>query len=113
MFVSTAPARDLAAYKWHNRLLLLFAPSQEDARLLQQHKLLQSHTKNLDDRDFRIFTIVEKSPLRSRFQVAPDAFVVILVGKDGTEKLRAETVVEAAKIFNLVDSMPMRQAGGR
>ena len=34
---------------------------------------------------------------------------MILVGKDGTEKLRAHHVVSAQALFALIDAMPMRQ----
>jgi len=41
--------------------------------------------------------------------VAPDAFRVVLVGKDGTEKRRDAEPVAARSLFDTIDAMPMRQ----
>ncbi len=47
--------------------------------------------------------------LRSQFNVAPQEFRVILVGKDGTAKRHDSNPVEPEVIFNEIDAMPMRQ----
>ena len=36
-------------------------------------------------------------------------FTFILVGKDGTEKLRSDTLITTAKLFSIIDAMPMRK----
>ena len=46
--------------------------------------------------------------LRSQFKIQPGSSVVILVGKDGTEKLR-KTTAQLGELFTLIDAMPMRQ----
>ncbi|MCS4120976.1 hypothetical protein GGP45_001318 [Salinibacter ruber] len=38
-----------------------------------------------------------------------DAFRVVLVGKDGTEKRREAEPVSARSVFDTIDAMPMRQ----
>ena len=43
------------------------------------------------------------------FGVTDDEFNAILVGKDGTVKLNRKTAVSAQALFDLIDSMPMRQ----
>ena len=47
--------------------------------------------------------------LRDRFDVPDDAFRVVLVGKDGTEKRREAEPVSARSVFDTIDAMPMRQ----
>jgi hypothetical protein len=47
--------------------------------------------------------------LRGRFGVTGNSFAAILVGKDGTEKLRHDAPVTAAKLFATIDAMPMRR----
>ena len=42
--------------------------------------------------------------------VAPDAFALLLIGKDGGEKRRDTSVPDLNSLFNLIDGMPMRQA---
>ena len=51
----------------------------------------------------------DASALRARFEVPSDGFAVILVGKDGLEKLRGTAPIEMAKIFETIDAMPMRR----
>ena len=40
---------------------------------------------------------------------ANGGLTVVLVGKDGSEKLRRTGVVDPTELFDLIDSMPMRQ----
>jgi hypothetical protein len=76
------------------------------------------------DRDLLIFHILESgesrlgdslidhqsaASLRNRFSVNPGQFLVVLIGKDGGEKLRRGGEVDITEIFSLIDSMPMRQ----
>ncbi len=35
-------------------------------------------------------------------------FTVLLIGKDGTEKLRADTVPNLQTVYAVIDGMPMR-----
>lgn len=114
----------LSHYRWENRLLLIFAPSQKSADYKKQLEELQGREDGMLDRDlktFRLFTeetsigdgheinkeIVES--LYRKFDVQPGSFAIILIGKDGTEKLRKESLLNTGKLFGLIDSMPMRQ----
>jgi hypothetical protein len=47
--------------------------------------------------------------LRKKFGVTADEFEVILIGKDGTVKLRSKAAVSTSALFQLIDAMPMRQ----
>mgnify|MGYP000181591071 CR=1 FL=1 len=47
--------------------------------------------------------------LRRRFGIEKNRFTVVLVGKDGGVKLVAHRDADLQSIFNLIDSMPMRQ----
>lgn len=115
---------DLNAYKWKNRVLLLFAPSEADGAYSDMRRELEGQGEGIVDRDLLVFHILEdgesrlgdssidqQSPafLRERFSVKPGRFAVVLIGKDGGEKLRREEGVALAEIFSLIDSMPMRR----
>ena len=115
---------DLTAYQWKNRLLILFAPS-EDAPIYQSFKeLLQRRTQEILDRDLLIFHVLETGEgglahlplnkgqvlfLRKRFSILPGQLIVILIGKDGEVKLRGELPLGLSEIFSVIDAMPMRQ----
>ncbi len=126
---SEASSTDLAQYRWQNRLILLFAPSPEDARYQEQATLLEEAGAGLQDRDLIIFHLLggtgylnkagsadeqnltqnEVEALRERFGVGENGFALLLVGKDGTVKRRAEEVVSVDDLFNQIDAMPMRR----
>ena len=109
-------------YKWKNRLLLVFAP-KEDATYQQQMQLFKEQP-GFDERDLFVVQLLAEgtsrinnqpidaqlaTQIRERFNVAPQEFQVILVGKDGTSKRRDRSPVPPAVIFNSIDAMPMRQ----
>ena len=112
---------DLSPYRWQNRLLLLFAPSPEDRAYGEQMRLLENETAALEDRDLLVFHLFgdsggleDTSPevaanLRERYDVAEDAFTVILVGKDGGEKERYRAPVAPETFYSAIDAMPMRR----
>ncbi|WP_162051479.1 DUF4174 domain-containing protein [Pontibacter pamirensis] len=114
----------LDQYKWKKRPLLLFAPSAENAAYVRQKELIENERAALADRDMVVVELIGQDEvylngtrqkgfhgkeLRSRFQVPQEAFSVILIGKDGTEKQRNKETVALEKIFGLIDQMPMRR----
>jgi hypothetical protein len=114
---------DLDEYRWKNRLVLIFAPSNEYRFYLEQKSEFEVKSDELEDRDIIVFELLEagisriaeiplnneqQSLLRKKFEVIDD-FVFILIGKDGTVKLRAKEPVSTNDLFSLIDSMPMRK----
>jgi hypothetical protein len=52
----------------------------------------------------------ELAAMRHHFKVEPSEFLVILIGKDGGEKLNSRTPVPVDQLTQLIDSMPMRKS---
>jgi hypothetical protein len=115
---------DLNVYRWKNRLLLVFSSSPEDSNYQSFTKASQDHRNGLKDRDILLFEVFEKgqsrlggSPLkkdsadllRKQFGIPPGQFFIVLVGKDGEEKRRWQSMVGFDVIFSVIDAMPMRQ----
>lgn len=115
---------DLDAYRWKNRILIIFVPSTVFENQEAQKGLLRNQSAGILDRDLRIVEVLDEESgsdldislsgesarnLRKKFGVAADQFQVILIGKDGTVKLRAKTPVSTSALFELIDAMPMRQ----
>jgi hypothetical protein len=101
------PPGGLAALRWEARPILVFA-AEDDPRLDRQIARLKANADDLKDR--RNVVIVDTGSggaLRERFR--PAAFTVVLVGLDGTEKFRAETVIDPDRLDALIDRMPMRR----
>jgi len=115
---------DLDMYRWKNRLLLVFSPSDTDQTYLElQHALGRAGDK-LQDRDMVVFRLfasgrgktdeacLGKDEVRSlyqRFDVPDHPLTVILLGKDGGEKARQVGQFDLQAIFDRIDAMPMRQ----
>ncbi len=115
---------DLSAYQWKNRLLFLFATSEEDPSYFSLKKEIEHQAMEVLDRDLLIAHVLEKGDcrlgkvrlnsgqalsLRKYLSVSPGQFMVILIGKDGGEKFRQDRNVELKQIFKIIDAMPMRQ----
>ena len=115
---------DLTEYQWRNRLLLLFIPSLDGAGYATLKKDLSAHQEEVLDRDLLVFHILRSGEtklgnallsensgdyLREKFSVKCGTFTVLLIGKDGSVKLRREEIVKLDEIFSLIDTMPMRQ----
>jgi hypothetical protein len=106
------------AMRWEERVLLVFAPQERDAALSKQRKIVGSDGDGFRDRELRVVEVVGDSVagardyaprLRQRYRIASDEFAAVLVGKDGTIKLRANRPIDTAQLFTTIDAMPMRQ----
>ena len=123
----------LASLRPNYRPLLLFAASA-DRNFRQQLDLLASQPQKLQERQIVVVPFLAKEiegtkpwsgiiadchvdllapgesiSARRRFRIGNDDFTVILIGKDGGEKLRSQTPVTMEMLTKLIDSMPMRQ----
>ena len=115
---------DLEAYKWKNRIILVFAPSSASDAYKRQMQEFKGQEDGILDRDLIILELLEKeesrwgdaslseevtSRMRPQFDVGEGEFLFILIGKDGSVKLRSNHPVPTSKLFGLIDAMPMRQ----
>jgi hypothetical protein len=115
---------DLTSYRWKSRLLLVFSPTDSNPGFAAFDQNVSRELPAVKDRDLIVFRVFEKGPsrmdehplssedaqkLRRHFKVGPGRFTVILVGKDGGVKMVREHRAELQEIFDLIDSMPMRQ----
>jgi hypothetical protein len=116
-------AYDLSQHEWRHRLLFLIAPQADDPDLAAQQHNLAMRRDALVDRDIRVFQLFREhgfleetelsadavGQLRERLGVTATDRVVILVGKDGGIKRRAELDTDLREILLQIDAMPMRR----
>jgi hypothetical protein len=116
-------ARLMSGLTWEKRVLLVFAPHEQDAGLRRQNAMLEAIGDGLIERDMIVirafaddrvsvdgeFHAQPASSFYRRFEVDPGEFRVILVGKDGGIKLDRNLAVSGDELFALIDSMPMRR----
>jgi hypothetical protein len=120
----TLDSFNLEDYKWKNRVLIVFSPNTYNPDYREQVKTVRSSTKGIQDRDLQIFYALDQSSamakgkilpddatnaLRNTFDIPSSDFTTILVGKDGTEKLRTDGSLSSSKLFDTIDAMPMRK----
>lgn len=121
---ATALDVDFERFQWKKRLLFIFAPESTDPFFNTLVNEITARKDDVDDRDLVVFEILESgvssmnrneldpqqaASLRRHFKIPQSTFAVILLGKDGTQKLKRDGRVELDEIFRLVDSMPMRK----
>ena len=121
----------LDAHRWKHRVLLVFAASDQDPRLEQQRTLFAREDAAFQERDLLLLELVGTEQgairrfgqqettqsmsadaveqMRDRFTVPLDTFAVVLIGKDGTEKVRFEAPAKPQAVYERIDAMPMRQ----
>ena len=118
-----AAAAELSDYLWQRRPLLVFAPTDSDPRLVETQRRIEASRCDFADRDMVLGLILtggagtldgdvvdtsQAQRLASEFGIDANGFAVVLIGKDGGEKLRLNDVPDLQAIYAVIDGMPMR-----
>ena len=101
---------DLSDMVWVARPLIIFTNSPLDPTFKEQMALLQEGLDMILERDVMI--VVDTNPkLKTtlRKNLRPKGFVWVLIGKDGSVKLRKPFAWDMREISRVIDKMPMRQ----
>ena len=123
LVANSQPARvTLQAMRDHQRALLVF--SNGDNQLAEtQLNVAASHADGFRERDLllvgltgsnhavpsALLAAADDAAARKRFGIKTGEFTVILIGKDGGEKLRSHRPIPWEKLESTIDGMPMRQ----
>jgi hypothetical protein len=115
---------NLASYQWKNRVIVIFATSSASENYRMQRDVLDNRIEGVLDRHLIVLDLFENErsrlgdliltddavkKIKNIFDLKQDQFQVILLGKDGTIKLRSDKPVPASEFFELIDAMPMRK----
>jgi hypothetical protein len=96
----------IAANGQNIRRVLLFATDTTNVDLKTQQDFLRSDTAGVEGRDIWIALFTNPKVFRGMFEhygVGKTRFLIILIDKDGTEKLRSEKPVPIKDLFDLID----------
>jgi hypothetical protein len=121
----TAKSTDiyLKDFLWKNRPVIIFVDSKNNGQYKSFKKDWNSNSIGTQDRDIILFEIIsnkhgllKNKPISDKSVRAiinqlgkgTNSFEIILVGKDGSVKLRSSDS-SLNEIFSLIDSMPMRK----
>jgi len=114
---------NLADYLWKKRIVIAFVKSQSDTKYQSFRRDWYGRREGTSDRDLLLVEVFEEGEsrlgdeiiapasaekVRNEFDVEPDTTTFVLIGKDGTEKLR-KTEIDLDEIFEVIDAMPMRK----
>lgn len=123
MVCTTTIAQDLDIYQWKNRIIILKETNLDSDWLKAQVKRLQSEIGELNERQLVVFILsdgkvydIEQNEIDLDAEIIEDQYGLndfqglALIGKDGGVKLKEGFIVNPKTIFELIDSMPMRQA---
>ncbi|SDR97355.1 DUF4174 domain-containing protein [Christiangramia echinicola] len=121
----TMHSQSLFEYQWKNRLIVIFTETSNSREFQKQMQILNQNQNQagLNDRKIKVIHVIpdkhqivfpeksgwQNSNLYQKKESKID-FEVILIGLDGGVKLRETNPVEIEKLFDLIDSMPMRKA---
>ncbi len=113
----------LESYRWKKRVLLIFSKTDNEAFFTKQIATVRQAMEEYEEREVVILcvmkgkisdekgnvlaTISPKDELNTLFD---QQVGIVLIGKDGGEKLRSIEPVSNEAIFGLIDSMPMRKS---
>lgn len=92
----------------HPRRLLLFG--KDWSSFQPQLQLLAKDSLGLSERDVKIEMLSFENALARKYNLNEGEFTVILIGRDGCEKYRTSTPLSTQTLFEIIDSMPMRQS---
>ncbi|KQC29715.1 DUF4174 domain-containing protein [Flagellimonas eckloniae] len=106
----TMSSQELAKFKWEKRLVVLVSSNWESETVQKQLELFAAHKKSLEEREMLLIKLSPLSDELEKYSLDKSFKGVLLIGKDGGLKSRYEMVIAPKTIFELVDSMPMRQA---
>ena len=114
----------LEKHKWKERVLIVTASSPSNVGYKRQDQLLTKGKKGMKDRELVIYRLYadhwlgpkntalsndEAQIIYKKYDINSDTFSVVLIGKDGGVKMNKNDIVSTRELFQLIDSMPMRQ----
>lgn len=123
--MTTLSAQDLSVHKWENRLLILLTEDAEDKAYKKQLKELSNCREGIEDRKLIIYQSTREKfrmglgtegewnnsrDIYKKYKGNKPGFQVLLIALDGGVKIDQSELISCEKLFDTIDSMPMRKA---
>ena len=100
---------ELNQYLWKNRLILTFAEDEDHPDLIMLKVEMKENECELLNRDLLHFHFSNDGKTGNHKTANDQSFRILLIGKDGKIKYESNRLVSLIHLFELIDSMPMRQ----
>lgn len=101
---------DLDQFVWEKRPIIIFADSPNDPNFQRQLEFLRAEPAELSARDVVVLVDTDPKamgPLREKLR--PRGFMLALIGKDGSVKLRKPFPWDVRELSRTIDKMPVRR----
>ena len=100
---------ELNQYLWKNRIILTFADDEDHADLIKMKVEIKEDECEVLNRDLLHFHFSNDGKTGNHITTNDQSFRILLIGKDGGIKYESNQYVSLIQLFELIDSMPMRQ----
>ena len=100
---------ELNQYLWKNRIILTFANDEDHADLIKLKVEMKENNCEILKRDLLHFHFSNDGKTGNHTTTNDQSFRILLIGKDGGIKYESSRSVSILRLFELIDSMPMRQ----
>lgn len=120
----------LDKHRWKNRVLLLITESETNSIYLNQLEALGDLDSDFDERRLLVIDVkrdryrirkqkslkknfsnwILNSSLYEKYAAKAVQFNIVLIGLDGSVKLKQADILLRNELFNSIDAMPMRMA---
>lgn len=105
-----AATTTLDAFKWQNRVIVVFADSALDPSFSEQIELLSARPESLTERAVVVLTDTESDPKGDiRAKLRPHGFALVIIDLDGRVMLRKSAPWDLREITRAIDKTPLRQ----
>ena len=97
------------------RRLLIFTDDSTNVKMTTQRQWLEADKAGIEKRDIWIAVFDDPKTFRRMYEhynVSRAEFYLILVDKDGTEKIRSEELVTLKQLFEVIDGVAAQKLDG-
>ena len=100
---------ELNQYLWKNRIILTFADDEDHPVLIKLKAEMKENECEIINRDLLHFHFSNDHYFGKLTTTNDQSLRILLIGKDGGIKYESSRSVSILRLFELIDSMPMRQ----
>ena len=100
---------ELNQYLWKNRIILTFADDEDHPDLIKLKAEMKENECEILNRDLLHFHFSNDGKTGKLTTKNDQSYRILLIGKDGGIKYESNRSVSLIQLFELIDSMPMRQ----
>ena len=100
---------ELSRYLWKNSIILTFAEDEQYPDLIKLKAEMKENNCGILNRDLLHFHFSNDGKIGNHTTKNDQSFRILLIGKNGGIKYESKRSVSLIQLFELIDSMPMRQ----